>query len=774
MLIFQLPIATIVSKFLGRPKLPVLILAAALGVMAPQVASAQVYNLLHQFGGTASYQGSPLPDGINPGSVVFDSYGNMYGTSQSSSGTESVWEVSREGVYTMVHAFGGLVTSTKGFPTNDGITPGSKLTADSHGSVYGLAKGGGLYGNGLIFMITKSGTYLDYFDIPASITYANGSVGTNYKLFDRFVIDGDGNLFGATSGVGPNSYAGYAPSGFLWELTKSKQLIDLHDFGGTVTNANGSTGPDGAFPNAIAMDTSGNLYGTTSNGGPIGNGDSTTGMVGDGMLWKYSTSTQTYTDLHDFGGTALTTSSTTVPDGFFPESLVAIDSSGNLYGTCYVGGANGAYISAYNAYYGGMVWKFNSAGYTDLHDFYGNTTNADQMTGPDGYDPYGDVCLDASGNLFSTTYYGGAEYDGMVWEITSNNVYTDLHDFGLQVTNSDGTSVTDGVSPVYGVTLDGLGSIFGTTSGGGFDSNEGGTFWRLSPQSSFAVSLPASTQAIGGVFGGNPITGTVVLGSPAPDGGEVLAVSSDTSSVTGTEIFVPFGHTTASFSLPTTTVSAATTANLTVSLGAATPQTFSVPIIGIQSLALTHTSVPGDASANGTVTLTGPAPNHGVFVTMSSPASQVSFVQPTVYVAPGGTITNLFKVNTVPVLSDVVTNIQASVALAGGASATLTTPFTILAPELVGVHCIPKQINAGQNVQCQVNLSGAVPTGSSVTVTISSNNSAVQTQQIVVTSGSSQTRTFSTSFVGQPTDVLITATYNGVSHTCHLTLLPPP
>ena len=88
---------------------------------------------------------------------------------------------------------------------------------------------------------------------------------------------------------------------------------------------------------------------------------------------------------------------------------MAIDQSGSLYGTSVDGGS-------YNA---GFVFKLTPSGngyiYSVLHDFTG---------GSDGGNPYGQIALDATGNLYGATEEGGmsggyCSYGcGVVWEIT--------------------------------------------------------------------------------------------------------------------------------------------------------------------------------------------------------------------------------------------------------------------------------------------------------------------------------------------------------------------
>jgi hypothetical protein len=86
----------------------------------------------------------------------------------------------------------------------------------------------------------------------------------------------------------------------------------LHDFGGTVINAGGASGPDGSYPYAgVTFDSAGNMYGTTSDADPNGT------SLGDGMVWEI-TASGTYKDLHDFGGTVVNAGGTVALTATFP------------------------------------------------------------------------------------------------------------------------------------------------------------------------------------------------------------------------------------------------------------------------------------------------------------------------------------------------------------------------------------------------------------------------------------------------------------------------
>jgi hypothetical protein len=272
-------------------------------------------------------------------------------------------------------------------------------------------------------------------------------------------------MFGTTSSGGANE------KGMVWEILPSGAYRDLHDFGGTVRDADGSRGPDGTVPTAgVTFDAGGNMLGTAFSGGANDRG----------IVWQIDP-LGNYWDLHDFGGTVTNVNGAKGPDGGSPVSGLTLDQLGNVYGTARIGGPN----RTKNLVGGGMVWEITANGvYRDLHDFGGVTINTDGKKGPDGVDPRAGVAVDPAGDLFGTTYNGGAHPgplavgDGIVWEITAGGAYKDIHDFGGKVMTSTGTEGTDGISPWACVTLDGNGTLFGTARNGGAFGTDG-MIWEI-------------------------------------------------------------------------------------------------------------------------------------------------------------------------------------------------------------------------------------------------------------------------------------------------------
>ncbi len=173
-------------------------------------------------------------------------------------------------------------------------------------------------------------------------------------------------------------------------------------------------------PGPVVLDAQGNLYGTTSGGG----------ASGVGTVFKVDT-TGNMTVLYSFTGTG--------GDGSDPNGVV-LDTQGNLYGTTHSGGASGV----------GTVFKVDTTGNeTVLYSFAGEG---------DGAYPDAGVVLDAQGNLYGTTYGGGASGVGTVFKVDTTGNETVLYSF---------KGIPDAGYPEAGVVLDAQGNLYGTTWGGG-------------------------------------------------------------------------------------------------------------------------------------------------------------------------------------------------------------------------------------------------------------------------------------------------------------------
>jgi len=247
--------------------------------------------------------------------------------------------------------------------------------------------------------------------------------------------DSKGNLYGTTYFGGASS-CNFEGCGVVYKVTKSGMGTVLYRFAG---------GTDGVLPTApVAVDTQGNVYGTT----PYGGGSGCSGN-GCGIVFKISPQGKE-TVLYRFtGGT----------DGGNPFTTVLLDQAGTLYGATALGGD-----ATCQAGYGcGVIYKLTQAGIeTVLHTFTG---------GADGADPQVErSAMDAEGNIYGTTYDGGDPICncGVAFKVNQGGELTVLHTF---------TGGADGSFPYHGLTLGAKGVLYGTASLGGAVS---GVLFRIS------------------------------------------------------------------------------------------------------------------------------------------------------------------------------------------------------------------------------------------------------------------------------------------------------
>jgi uncharacterized repeat protein (TIGR03803 family) len=316
-------------------------------------------------------------DGSGPTGVVIGPNGALYGvTGSGGAGYGTVFELRPPAAFcrailcywdeTVLHTF-------TGYPT-DGASPGDvNLAFDQAGDIYGTTQAGGTYGGGTTFELIPSGA-----GYTESILHNFGSGTDGVSPGSGVVLDAAGNVYGTTAfgGTGECDMG----CGTVYQLTPSN--------GGWVENVLINFDlTNGAFPQSnLVVDSSGNLYGTTSEGGENGGG-LVFKLTPSGGGWTYSV-------LYSFSSC-------------FSYSGVTIDSAGNLFGLCQVGGAHQV----------GWVFELTNCSQTctliDLHDF----------NRSDGWDPMGTVVFDASRNLYGTAVNGGeggcaSNGCGVVWEIT--------------------------------------------------------------------------------------------------------------------------------------------------------------------------------------------------------------------------------------------------------------------------------------------------------------------------------------------------------------------
>ena len=234
-------------------------------------------------------------NGASPfGSVVLDSAGNLYGTTQGggSSGNGTVFEIA---------AGSNTITTLASFTGDNGANPYAGVVLDGSGNLYGTSSYGGSKGDGTVFEITAGSNTIT--------TLANFNYDIGVQPYAGVVRDGGGNLYGTTTYGG----GGYG-DGTVFEIAAGSN---------TITTLASFTGSNGAYPlGDLVLDSAGNLYGTTQGGG----------SSGYGTVWEIAHGTNTITTLANFTG----------DNGSYPDGGLVLDSAGNLYGTTQYGGSSDA------------------------------------------------------------------------------------------------------------------------------------------------------------------------------------------------------------------------------------------------------------------------------------------------------------------------------------------------------------------------------------------------------------------------------------------------
>jgi len=407
-------------------------------------------------------------------------------------------------------------TTLHNFNFTDGDDPQGGLVQATDGNLYGTTYGGGATGGGTVFKITPSGTLTTVYSFCAQSGCPDGAY-----PYAALVQATNGSLYGTTTGGGANG------DGTVFKITTGGALTTLHSFDVT----------DGYLPYTVLVQaTNGNLYGTTVQGG----------TNGAGTVFKITPS-GTMTTLYSFCSLSSCT------DGKSPFSSLVQATDGNLYGTTFVGGADG-YGTVFKITPSGTMTTLYSFDYTNGGNpesglveatdgnLYGITSDGggkdsgtvfkittggtlttlysfcSQSHCADGYFSDGALVQATDGNLYGTTVLGGANCIpdggcGTIFKITTGGTLTTLHSF----------DVTDGENPETGLTQDTNGKFYGTMPGGGTDN--GGTIYSLSVGLGSFVETQTSSGKVGAAvkilgtnltgatsvtFNGTPATFTIV------------------------------------------------------------------------------------------------------------------------------------------------------------------------------------------------------------------------------------------------------------------------
>jgi|HubBroStandDraft_1064217.scaffolds.fasta_scaffold00454_7 uncharacterized repeat protein (TIGR03803 family) len=405
-------------------------LAIAVGVVAvlamTPVTQAQTYTVLHSFTGD--------PDGSNPyGRLVRDSQGNLYGTTCNGGANNfgAVFMLAKTGKETILYSFAGS--------PGDGQCPVGGLVRDSAGNLYGTTEYGGAYSCpsyqnvsptcGTVFELDSTGQET----VLHSFTGADGQNPTATLLENA-----KGNFYGTTLNGGANSGPcqgyDYINCGTVFEMNKAGTITREYQLG----SGTGGGNPFGG----VILDSEGNLYGTTVNGGA--NRDGTVFMINKGFTQE--------SVLYNFGGADGTAG---------PWCTLVRDSAGNLYGT-----TNGSYGFCDTGTGCGTVFELdNTNTETTLYRFTG---------GADGAYPVAGLVEDKTGNFYGATTQAGTYKGGTVYEIPVSGGETTLYDLN---------PTPDGSVPFAALILDAKGNLYGTasTGGAGCSLNNCGTVFKLIP-----------------------------------------------------------------------------------------------------------------------------------------------------------------------------------------------------------------------------------------------------------------------------------------------------
>ncbi len=392
-----------------------------LTLLTTPAAQAQTFSVLHYF--TGGEDGSLPVAGVTvgPGGVLYGTAsqgGNGgYGTVFKLRQVNSSW------IFSVLYGFSG---------GNDGYRPIGGVVIGPNDALYGTTQYGGGRGYGTVYELRPPAAFcrsiMCYWNETVLYAFRGPSDG-EYPYMQNLAFDQAGEIYGTTLGGGGFMY------GTTFKLTPSgggyTESI-LHSFG---------FGTDGADPFAgVVLDAAGNAYGTTAIGG--------TG--GDGTLYQLMPSGGEWVEnvLVNFDGA----------NGVNPMGNLIIDASGNLYGTTINGGQND----------NGLVFKLAPSNggwnYSVLYSF---------GTGQRDCQPYGGVAMDAAGDLFGVCPAGAGA--GWIFELTNCStmcIVADLHDF----------SGSDGAGPWGAPVLDADGNLYGITEFGGTGSGCGegcGVVWEI-------------------------------------------------------------------------------------------------------------------------------------------------------------------------------------------------------------------------------------------------------------------------------------------------------
>jgi uncharacterized repeat protein (TIGR03803 family) len=481
---------TFADRLFSLSKTACVVFALCAVTAIPSPAQESEFKSLFSFDGTCT---SPKA-GANPGfgNLVQGKDGKLYGTTEVCSGSQgTVFKFATTASKpTTLYVF----CTPQGDPLClYGAKPYGGLTQASNGIFYGTTYyGGGGGNNGTIFKITSAGKLNSVYDFLGT---PDGSGPHAAPMIGK-----DGNLYGTTSIGGANNL------GTVYEMTTTGDDEVSVSF----------TGANGEIPySTLVQGTNGNIYGTTSQS-----------TSGNGTVFAILPKTG-FAKLYTFQGAT---------KGGNPYGGLIQGSDGNFYGTTSLGG--GHTLS------GGTVFSMTPAGkVTTIYAFCAKPNCTD------GRNPSATLVQGNDGNLYGTTFNGGANSNsdclsnsgcGTVFQITTTGKLTTLYNFcGLP-------NCADGNQPEGGLVQATNGTFYGTTYAGGTGSV--GTVFSLSVQGMkpFVKILPTwgAAGATATILGDNLTDATKVTFNGVPAAFTVV-------SSTEIQVIVPTGATTGTVTVDT-------------------------------------------------------------------------------------------------------------------------------------------------------------------------------------------------------------------------------
>ena len=277
-----------------------------------------VFELTKEGTETVLYSFKGGSDGAEPeASLIIDNAGNLYGTTYTGGGTGcngmigcgTVFKISPDGAETILYAFHG---------GSDGAYPVSTLIEDTAGNLYGTTPNGGDVGCsggngcGTVFKVAPDGT--------ETVLYAFKGGSDGMIPYAGLIGDASGNLYGTTSRGGTaegGSCLEYG-CGTIFKVAPDGDETVLYSFCQLTSCADGATPIAG-----LVADAAGNLFGTTTGGGPIIKGSK---KGGRGTIYELASNgaesvLYTFCQLGKCG------------DGRNPSTGVMMDAAGDFYGT---------------------------------------------------------------------------------------------------------------------------------------------------------------------------------------------------------------------------------------------------------------------------------------------------------------------------------------------------------------------------------------------------------------------------------------------------------